>query len=189
MRLRGLAPDARVYELFAGRPDLYAPFTSFCEQLMRGPSTLSTGEREVLGAYVSALNSCQYCHDVHAQAVRAYGVAPEVLKALLDEAPGVDPRLQALACLARRVTLEPTRITDADFERCRTSGCDEGSIHDAVVIACCFNFMNRLVSTFDIQADQAYLDAAGPRLRDHGYAFSLAQAQVPSGDGKTGKSV
>jgi hypothetical protein len=78
--------------------------------------------------------------------------------------------------LARRVTEAAYRVTDADFEACRAAGWDDNAIHDAVVIVCLFNFMNRLVSAFDIQADAAYLAAAGPRLRDHGYAASLDAA-------------
>ena len=47
------------------------------------------------------------------------------------------------------------------------------AIHDAIVVACLFNFMNRFVSTLGIEADEVYLAAAGPRLRDEGYASSL----------------
>jgi len=35
------------------------------------------------------------------------------------------------------------------------------------------NFMNRFVSTLGIEADEAYLTGAGPRIRDEGYASSL----------------
>jgi uncharacterized peroxidase-related enzyme len=170
-----MAPDARVYDLFARRPELFEPFTEFCERLMRGPSALEPAERELLGAYVSSLNRCEYCQDVHAEAVRAYGVAPAVIEALRAELPHPDisPRVRTLAQLARRATLEPTRVVDEDFEACRAQGCDEDSILDALLVASLFNFMNRLVSALGIEADAAYLAAAGPRLRDHGYLFSL----------------
>ncbi len=184
MRLKGLAQNARVYDLFVQRPDLFEPFTTFCERLMRGPSALSAAEREFLGAYVSSLNSCQYCQDVHTEVVRAYGVAPDLVQTVHDDpnSPAIEPRLRALVGLARRVTLEATRVTDADFDACRANGCDEAAIHDAIVVTCLFNFMNRLVSSLDLVADQAYLDAAGPRLRDHGYTFSLAEAIQKRGD-------
>jgi uncharacterized peroxidase-related enzyme len=178
MRLRGLAPQAKVYDLFAHRPDIYEPFTIFCEKLMRGSSALTPGARELIGTFVSALNSCRYCHDVHAEAVRAYGIDPELIRALRDDpatAP-IEARYRPLLALARRVTESAQRVTDGDFEACRAAGWDEGAIHDAVVVACLFNFMNRLVSAFDIEADAAYLAAAGPRLRDQGYAFSLVSA-------------
>jgi uncharacterized peroxidase-related enzyme len=178
MRLHGFPPEAKVYELFARRPQLFGPFTVFCEQLMRGQSPLTPGTRELIGSYVSALNSCRYCHDVHAEAVRAYGIDPDLIRALRDD-PGsapIETRYQPLMALARCVTESAYRVTDADFEVCRAAGWDDDAIHDAVIIVCLFNFMNRLVSAFDIEADAAYLAAAGPRLRDHGYAFSLVSA-------------
>jgi len=57
----------------------------------------------------------------------------------------------------------------------RPAGWDEDGIHDAIVVACLFNFMNRLVSTLGIEADAHYLAEAGPRIRDLGYGASLEQ--------------
>ena len=74
MRLKSLPPNAKVYEVFARRPEIFEPFTVACEKVMRGPSALEPGVRELLGAYVSRLNSCPYCHDVHNEAVKAYGI-------------------------------------------------------------------------------------------------------------------
>lgn len=179
MRLQGFAPQAKVYELFARRPELFQPFTDFCEQLMRGPSPLTPGTRELIGSYVSALNSCPYCRDVHAEAVRAYGIDPDLIRQLRDD-PGsaqIEARYQPLLALARRVTESAYRTTDADFDACRAAGWNDDAIHDVVLVVCLFNFMNRLVSAFDIEADAAYLAAAGPRLRDHGYAASLDAAR------------
>jgi uncharacterized peroxidase-related enzyme len=186
MRLQGLAPDAKVYELFARRPELFEPFTQFCEQLMRGPSPLSPALRELLGSYVSSLNACRFCRDVHGEAVKAYGGEEALAHALLGDGGAVDSRHQPLIALVQRVTEAAYKITDADFAACRAAGWSEDAIHDAIVVACLFNFMNRLVSAFDIRADAQYLTAAGPRLRDHGYAASLAAtsatASRPQGD-------
>ena len=35
------------------------------DALLRGPSELSPAQRELLFAYVSGLNSCDYCHHTH----------------------------------------------------------------------------------------------------------------------------
>jgi hypothetical protein len=69
------------------------------------------------------------------------------------------------------------RVTDADFEATRHAGWDDKAIMDAVVVVCLFNFMNRLVSTLGIEADEEYLAAAGPRIRDAGYKSSLDAAR------------
>ena len=174
-RLKGLPDNAKVYEVFARRPEVFQPFTEACEQIMRGPSPLSAGERELIGAFVSRLNSCPYCHDVHNEAVKAYGFDGEMTRVLGDDlgAAELDARLKPLFALARKVTEGAYRITDADFAAAYEAGWDDDGVHDTVVVACLFNFMNRLVSTFGIEADDAYLAEAGARIKDMGYTSSL----------------
>lgn len=91
---KSLAADARVYDVFAMRPATFGPFTETCEQIMRGPSPLSPAQRELIGTFVSRLNSCPYCHDVHNQAVKAYGMDGELTRQLMED-PGA--ALQTLA--------------------------------------------------------------------------------------------
>ena len=74
VRLKSLPPDAMVYDVFQTRPETFNPFTEACEQIMRAKSGLSPDVRELLGSYVSKLNACPYCHDVHNEAVKAYGL-------------------------------------------------------------------------------------------------------------------
>ena len=40
----------------------------FTEEVMRGPSPLSSGLRELIGAYFSRKNQCSFCCDAHAAA-------------------------------------------------------------------------------------------------------------------------
>lgn len=174
-RLRGLAADAKVYDVFARRPEIFQPFTESCEQIMRGPSPLSAGERELIGAFVSGLNSCPYCHDVHNEAVKAYGIDAETTQALRDnlESADVDARLKPLLALSRKMTEGAYRVSDADFDAAYEAGWDDDGIHDTIVVTCLFNFMNRLVSTLGIDADEDYLAEAGARIKDMGYTTSL----------------
>lgn len=174
-RLKSLPENAHVYELFASNPDVFAPFTEACEQIMRGPSALTPAQRELLGTFVSGLNDCPYCHDVHNEAVKAYGIAGELSKQLKEDmdAPGLDDKLRPLFALARKTTEAAHKVTDADFDAARDAGWDEDAIRDVIVVACLFNFMNRLVSTLGIEATDDYLAAAGPRIKEEGYSSSL----------------
>jgi len=175
MRLKSLPRNAHVYDVFASNPRVFEPFTEACEQIMRGPSALSPAERELLGAYVSALNACAYCHDVHNEAVKAFGIQGELAMQIKQniDAAGLDARLRPLFALARKATEAAYKVTDADFEAVYAAGWDDDAIRDAVTVACLFNFMNRLVSTLGIEAEESYLAAAGPRIRDQGYSGSL----------------
>jgi len=40
------------------RPETAKPLNELAEVLLRGPSTLSRGERELMAAYVSSRNDC-----------------------------------------------------------------------------------------------------------------------------------
>src|SRR6187549_3680516 len=65
----------------------------FTEEVMRGPSPLSPGLRELIGAYFSKKNQCSFCSDSHAASAAGYleeGLVEEVLRDVetsrLDEA-------------------------------------------------------------------------------------------------------
>ncbi len=53
------------------RPETGEPLSELAEVLLRGPGTLTRGERELIAAYVSALNDCQYCSSSHSACAAA----------------------------------------------------------------------------------------------------------------------
>src|SRR5512147_536237 len=52
----------------------------FTEEIMRGPSPLSPGMRELIGAFFSRRNQCSFCSDAHAATAAQY-----LEKELVDE--------------------------------------------------------------------------------------------------------
>jgi len=140
--------------------------------VMRQPSPLAEGERELIAAYVSGLNACHYCHGVHSQTARAYGMEPATLTALIDDpatAP-VDERLRPILAYVRKLTEAPSRMVEADAEAVFAAGWDEQALHDAINVACLFNFMNRLVEGHGVKGDPGLFAERGAALRDQGYA-------------------
>ena len=51
--------------LFDYRPETALPLSHLAEVLLRGDNSLSRGERELIAAYVSSLNSCHFCMSSH----------------------------------------------------------------------------------------------------------------------------
>src|SRR5271156_4443388 len=47
------------------RPETAKPMNELVDVLLRGPNTLSPGERELIATYVSAENDCRYCQTIH----------------------------------------------------------------------------------------------------------------------------
>ncbi len=54
------------------RPETAKPLLDLAETLLRGPSSLTSGEREIIAASVSYWNQCHFCHTSHAAAAAAH---------------------------------------------------------------------------------------------------------------------
>src|SRR4029453_2779729 len=67
-------PDADMKHTLAREPAIGILFSQLNEAVMRGDAPFSAGERELLAAYVSALNGCDYCQCEHAALATAFGV-------------------------------------------------------------------------------------------------------------------
>lgn len=49
-----------IYYLFAARPAATPHLCNFMQEVMRGPSELSAGQRELIAAWTSARNDCLF---------------------------------------------------------------------------------------------------------------------------------
>src|SRR6202789_88946 len=49
----------------AFRPETAKPLNDLVEVLLRGPNSLTPGERELIATYVSSENDCYYCQTIH----------------------------------------------------------------------------------------------------------------------------
>jgi AhpD family alkylhydroperoxidase len=94
--LRSLPSQAVLRDVFAAFPRTSRPLLDYHQALLRGPSPFSVAERELIAAYVSGLNACDYCHGVHTATAQAFGVDQGLVVALLDDvdAAPVDARMK-----------------------------------------------------------------------------------------------
>lgn len=56
----------------AFRPQTAKPLNELAEVLLRDDNTLSRGERELIGTYVSHLNDCFFCQNAHSGLAQHY---------------------------------------------------------------------------------------------------------------------
>jgi hypothetical protein len=63
--------DPGIRGLLRYRPETARPLSELREVLLRGPSILTRGERELIAACVSALNGCRYCASSHSACAAA----------------------------------------------------------------------------------------------------------------------
>ncbi|WP_373652904.1 carboxymuconolactone decarboxylase family protein [Schlesneria sp. DSM 10557] len=155
-------------------PDSAQHLSGLAQSVLRGPSSLSEAEREVIASYVSAGNECRFCTSSHAAAARhLLSDRSEIVDAViadLENAP-VDAKLKALLTIAGKVRRDGRTVTPEDVHTARMAGADDKAIHDTVLIAAMFCMYNRYVdglATLTPQDPELYREM-GKRLATQGY--------------------
>ena len=159
-------------------PETEKHLNGLAEALLRGPSSLTPGERELIATYVSSRNECYFCTNVHAATARhLFGPERNVVDRVLSgdpEAP-VNAKLKALLVIAGKVQKDARSVTPEDVALARAEGADDKAIHDTVLIAAAFCMYNRYVDGLATWTpkDPAAYERSGARLADEGYAHSI----------------
>lgn len=168
-----LADDASLLDIYRGRSEYFKHWVRGTQQLMRGESELTPGEREAIAAYVSALNACDFCVGGHRAAAAALGFDPDLMDALIediDTAP-IDAKMKPIFHLAGKLTLTPARTVQGDADAIYDAGWSERAFFDVVLVTCTFNFMNRLVDGTGVPLAADQIAARAEMFREHGYKF------------------
>jgi uncharacterized peroxidase-related enzyme len=108
-------------------------------------STLSATEKELIAVYVSALNARLRGHAASASVQRG-GIDPCLVEALLedfDNAP-MDRKLRRILAYPRKLTVTPMQMTAADANAVFGEGWTERDLHDTVLVAAMFIYLNCL---------------------------------------------
>lgn len=144
-----LSPDLPgIRGAMAFRPETAKPMNELVEVLLRGPHSLTPGERELIATYVSYLNDCYYCQTIHGAIAAAHLNGDEDLvqrvKADFQHA-AVSDKLKALLLIAAKVQKGGKNVTAEDVANARSLGATDLEIHDAVLISAAFCMYNRYV--------------------------------------------
>jgi uncharacterized peroxidase-related enzyme len=174
-------------------PALSAPLRGLANALLVDEfpgSTLRRGERELLATATSARNDCFYCMDTHgafAAELLRRDHASEI-ETLIDsiksgELSRLDPKLSALASIARRVAQEPRTLDREDVARAKAAGASDGDVQLAILIAAAFCMYNRMVDGLRARtpANVAAYDARAREIAEYGYADPRT-ASIPRTD-------
>jgi uncharacterized peroxidase-related enzyme len=133
------------------RPETTRPLRELAEVLLRGPSTLSSPERETIAAFVSSQNDCRFCQLSHGAAAGEHLGGDDAHYALIDSvksnfvSAGISPKLKSLLAIAGKVQQGGKHVTSDDIATGRAQGATDLEIHDTVLIAAAFCMFNRYV--------------------------------------------
>lgn len=164
--------------LMAYRPETEAPLNALAEVLLRSDNSLTRGERELIATYVSYLNDCFFCQNVHGAFAGHYLECDihqiDSIKKDFNTADLSD-KMKALLSIAGSVQKGGKRVTEGQMQKARDNGATDTELHDTVLIAAAFCMFNRYVDGLGTWAPadrQFYVDRAPQRALD-GYQSSV----------------
>jgi len=163
--------DATLLDVFRKWPEIANAWHQYAQQVMRGPSALSEGERELLAAFVSRLNGCEYCEASHKRVAERFGLDSGLIDQLDRDVDGssLSDKQKPLFRFAKKLTQTPQKIEQRDVDDVLDAGWDESTLFHATHVCCAFNAINRLVEGLGIEADEEMAEIGAKVLHERGY--------------------
>jgi uncharacterized peroxidase-related enzyme len=161
----GFVPN--VFLAFAHRPAEFRAFFAYHDALLlREPSGLTKGDKEMIIVATSGINHCLYCVVAHGALLRIYEKNPLVADqvAVNHRKADITPRQRAMLDFSVKVTSDSQRIEDADFAALRAHGFSDDDAWDIAGIAALFGLSNRIANVSSMRPnDEFYLMGRVPR--------------------------
>jgi len=162
----------RIWNLLAFRPKASYHLARFSHEIMHEDAPISPAMRELIAAYTSSLNGCEFCMKAHAAvASHLFGDEALVWSAIRDlEASTFPGKDKAILHFVAKVTLHSGSIDEMDIATLHRAGWDDASIYYAIAACGLFNFYNRFVSANGVKpvSDEAFR-RFGARMAEKGY--------------------
>ncbi|GAB3980151.1 carboxymuconolactone decarboxylase family protein [Spirosoma terrae] len=144
-------------------PETARPLNDLVNVLLRSnathpDSTLSEGERELIGTYVSSRNDCFFCQTIHG-AVASHHLGDtdwSLIQSVKQDYIHADisEKLKALLTIAGSVQQGGKHVTTDQIDKARAEGATDRDIHDTILIAAAFCMFNRYVDGLDTRAPE-----------------------------------
>ena len=171
--------------LMAYSPETAEPLNALAEMLLRNDdNSLSRGERELIGTYVSYLNDCFFCQNVHGAMAGYYlqcnTMQIDHIKQDFSSAPLSD-KMKALLSIAASVQKGGKQVTTEQIDKARAEGATDREIHDTVLIAAAFCMFNRYVDGLasNTPSDLSSYPLRARQIADNGYGNHIFTNKQP----------
>lgn len=161
-----------IWNILAFRSQTAYHLCELSHELMFDDAPISAALRELIAAYTSSLNRCEFCMNAHAAvASHLYSDSDLVSSVLRDlESSSLPQKDKTLLRFTRKLTLDSGSIDQADIDVLKDAGWDETSIYYAIGACALFNFYNRFVSGNGVQlVSQEAFRRLGERMAKFGY--------------------
>ena len=150
--LQDYGPYANMLSAFLPRPPALQHLFSYLVA-SKQDGLITPRHLEIALLSASKAHACHYCVTLHEPKLASQGIAQDAIDRLLEpEVPGLDEQDLAVRDYAVAVTLEPSRINDALFERLRRYYDDAGIVELTIRIALC-SFFKRFNEALQVPAE------------------------------------
>ena len=152
----GFVPN--VLRFYALRPSRLLAWNAHYDETMKGYSTLTKAEREMIAVAVSVANSCAYCIGAHSAALRKLTKDPPLADQIATDhaQAGISDRMKRALDYALKLTRSPDSMAEEDVERLRDAGWRDEDVMDITEVTALFNFSNRMASGLGWQPNPEY---------------------------------
>lgn len=173
--VKSIPENARPSSILKRYPETGGLIMELTERLLRGESSLTPAQRELIAAYTSGINTCRFCCDTHSATAEALGVGKGLVDSLITDldAAGIEPEMKPILRYVKKLTESPSRMTQADVDAVFEAGWDEDAFYHVVSICGLFNYYNRLIEGYGVKSAPDYRDFIGQRLATEGYTTAL----------------
>ena len=161
-----------IWNILAFRPQVAYHLCELSQELMFEEAPISPALRELIAAYTSSLNRCDFCMNAHASvAAQLFGDRDLVWSVLKDlEGSTLAEKDKALLRFVHKLTLDSGSIVQADIDVLKDAGWDDVAIYYAIGACALFNFYNRFVSGNGVKlVSQAAFNRLAERMARVGY--------------------
>src|SRR6202045_1530520 len=136
IRLRLLAVQEKsgfipnVFLTLAFRPDEFRAFFAYHDALMERDGGLTKAEREMIVVATASANQCHYCVIAHGPILRIRARNPQIADqiAVNYRKADITPRQRAMLDFAMKVSMEASKISEADFTDLASHGFSQDDI-------------------------------------------------------------
>ncbi len=155
------------------RKDTAAPIRQLTQMLLRGDSTLTEGERELIATVVCYRNECAFCtaaHTAAADLLLGEHITSQSVLESIDTAP-VSEKMKYLLQIASLVQKGGRHVNSEVVSHAKAAGATDTEIHDTVLIAALFSLYNRYVDGLGAftPSDPSFYETLAQRIVHHGY--------------------
>lgn len=138
---------AHLTDLLVRFPKNVQALMAYNNAVLRSDGALSIAERELIAAYVSGLNACQFCFGSHEIYARAFGIKEGVIDGLLNDidTAEIDAKLKPIIRYVKKLNALPSKMVPVDSQLVFDAGWPEEALFEAIEVSGLFNMMNRII--------------------------------------------